>query len=327
MPEALHAYAAWNEEYPEIKGCSSGGAAYLMGRFLIERHGVVYASAFGEDGNVSIRRNDTPQALESTKGSKYVRSSFSNDTFLSLKADLQDGREVLFIGTPCQVAGLKKRLGDETEHLTTVDLLCHGTPPAQYLQEEVRHLIGNRSFTDIRFRDGQGGDYHLSIWDRERCLYSVEARKQPYVLGALLGVTLMEGCYGCPFATPERTGDITLGDYIGLGREDGFRAPEGRRVSYVSVNTPRGEFFYSAFLQQHPGFRSTERPVTERLAYRPSLLEPASRHPLRARFLELLPRLGFARAIRRSLRGEILHRTPLYRALHHWAHQIKKGFR
>ena len=49
MPDARHTYAAWNEDLSEIKGCSSGGAAYLMSRFLIERHGVVYASAFGED--------------------------------------------------------------------------------------------------------------------------------------------------------------------------------------------------------------------------------------------------------------------------------------
>ena len=327
MPEARHTYAAWNEDLSEIKGCSSGGAAYLMSRFLIERHGVVYASAFGEDRTVSVHRINTIPALEPTKGSKYVRGSFSGETFDLLKADLEDGREVLFIGTPCQVAGLKKRLGDGIEHLTTIDLLCHGTPQAQYLREEVRHLIGDRPYTDVRFRGGRTGDFHLSIWNQEQCLYSVEARKQPYVLGMLIGVTLMEGCYNCPFATPDRAGDLTLGDYIGLGKEDGFCAPQGHKVSYISINTPRGEFFYSAFLQQNPQFRSVERPAMERQSYRPSLLEPTARHPLRTRFLELLPRLGFARAIRRTLRGEILQRTPLYRTLHHWAHRLKKVYR
>jgi len=325
---ALHCYAGWGTDAAETRGCSSGGAAYLISRhFLLQRKGIVYASAFGGEGRVSVQRITTLSELERTKGSKYVNSFFGRETRSSLRRDLEAGRDVLFIGTPCQVAGL--RSGSEPSrkgHLILVDLLCHGVPPESYLREEIRYLVGSRPFTDIRFRDGHPSDFHLSIWDQGDCLYSAEVKKQPYLLAALQGVTLMEGCYDCPFARPERYGDITLGDYIGLGAADGFHVA-GQRVSYISVNTSAGEDIYTAFLQDSPAFQSLERPREERMAYRPSLLEPTRRSSLREDFLRRLPRQGFARSVRRSMRLELIRQSSLYRYLHRGASKLKSSIK
>ena len=322
---AIRCYAGWNTDADAIRGCSSGGAAFLLGQYVITRlGGIVYATAITPGGHAEVIRAETVEQLEKTKGSKYVRSSFTEEIIASLKEDLEAGKKVLFVGTPCQAAGLRKRFSDGEGHLFLIDLLCHGTPPRQYLAEEIAHLVGDASVTDVRFRGHAKGDYHLSIWEQDNCLYSVEARKQPYVLGMLTGITLMEGCYECPFASPERVGDITLGDYIGLG--DDFDGP-GQHVSYISVNTPGGVLLYDLFCRACPEFQSRERPVSERLAYRSAILQPAARHPLRDRFLTLLPRLGFARAIRRTVRGEMLRRTPLYRTLHHLGHRLKDSLK
>jgi coenzyme F420-reducing hydrogenase beta subunit len=327
---ALHVFAGWNTNRPESLKSASGGTAWLLGKYYIETlGGVVYATAFTAAKGACVIRATTLQDLEATKGSRYVRSAFPQELFDALLADLAAGKPVLFVGTPCQVAGVRGKVerfrnmvrqthqpsgmtgGDKAGELLCVDLLCHGAPPRSYLEAEIRHLIGDKPYTDIRFRGNDGHDFHLSIWDGEHCLYSVEARKQPYLLAMLRGVNLMEGCYKCPFATPERVGDITLGDYIGLGAKDGFKV-EGHNVSYIGINTPQGESAYRAFC--------VERPVEERLAYRPSILEPTLRHPLRDAFRQRLPHLGCPRSIRRTMRGEILHETPLYRTLHHWAH-------
>lgn len=325
---ALHAYAGWSGG-DDTRGCSSGGAAFLLGLYLLRNGGVVYGTFIEIGGKAVVARITTPEQLERTKGSKYVRSSLSTDILSSMEEDLQGGKMALFVGTPCQVAGIRKRFGDGGGRLFLADLLCHGTPPQSYLDDEVQFLEakgrlgGSGPVMDIRFRGGnQSSDYHLSIWSKDNCLYSLEARKQPYVLAMLQGVTLMDGCYECPFASPERVGDITLGDYIGLGREDGFR-PDGPKVSYLSVNTPAGILLYDRMLCAFPEFRSVERPVEERLAYRTSILEPAPKSPLRAKFLQLLPRLGFARAVRRTMRDELFRQSDLYRSLHHFAHRIK----
>ena len=321
---ALHCYAGWSQE--PLEGCSSGGAAFLLSAHWIQDlDGIVYASAFiPDEKTVSVCRITTLEGLRATRGSKYVRGRFPAETFRLLKADLEAGRNVLFIGTPCQVDGIRKRLVHKPSNLILADLLCHGMPPASSLREEVRYLTGDRPVTDVRFRDGARGDFHLSIWNKDECLYSVKAQKQPYVLAMLQGVTLMEGCYQCPFASPKRTGDITFGDYIALGKE--VEVPEGRRISYISVNSEEGAACYGHFLQLHPDFHAIERPVSERLGYAPSILKPTRRHPLRDRFLERLPRLGFAKAVRRTMRGEMLRQSPFYKRLHHLAHRLKQLF-
>ena len=323
---ARRVFAGWNPDPDESRKSASGGTAFLLEKYFIsELKGIVYATAFTPEKSASVIRATTLQELDSTKGSRYVRGSFTTSLFSQLKQDLQAGRNVLFIGTPCQVAGVRKmleRFRDKPGTLTCVDLLCHGAPPKSFLEAEIKHLIGDRPYTDVRFRGNDGHDFHLSIWNKEKCIYSVKARKQPYLLAMLRGVTLMEGCYKCPFATPDRTGDITLGDYIGLGAGDGFKV-EGHNVSYISANTPQGETIYQQFLQSQPAFRSVERPGEERLAYKPSILEATPRSPLRDAFLQRLPSLGFARAIRRTMRREILRETPLYRTLHHWAHLLR----
>lgn len=322
---ALRVFAGWNPDPEESRTCASGGTGYQLGKhFITDLGGIVYATGHTSDRLATVLRATTLKDLASTKGSKYVRGLFPKGLFASLKEDVNTGKPILFVGTPCQVAGLRgllERNGDRYENLIFVDLLCHGAPPQTFLDAEIRHLIGNRPYTDVRFRGNDKHDFHLSIWDKDYCIYSVKARKQPYLLAMLRGVTLMEGCYKCPFASPERTGDITLGDYIGLGAADGFTV-EGHNVSYISLNTRQGEKAFLDFLQAQTTFHAVERPTEERLAYKPSILEATSRSPLRDAFLERLPHMGFARAIRRTIRPEILKETPLYRTLHHWAHLL-----
>ena len=61
------------------------------------------------------------------RGSKYIQSKLG-DTFKSVKTDLDAKKSVLFSGTSCQVAGLKKYIGKEYDNLFCVDIVCHGVP-------------------------------------------------------------------------------------------------------------------------------------------------------------------------------------------------------
>ena len=66
------------------------------------------------------------------KGSKYVQSDMK-DTFKSVKNDLNNDMYVMFSGTACQVAGLKRYLGKcDTSKLYTCDIACHGVPSLLY---------------------------------------------------------------------------------------------------------------------------------------------------------------------------------------------------
>ena len=77
------------------------------------------------------------------RGSKYIESKLG-DTFKNVKADLLDGRKVLFSGTPCQVDGLKAFLKTDYDNLLCIDIVCHGVPSpkvwAKYCDEvEKKH--------------------------------------------------------------------------------------------------------------------------------------------------------------------------------------------
>ena len=63
---------------------------------------------------------------------------------------LNQGRTVLFTGTPCQIAGLHSFLRRTYENLITMDFLCHGVPSPKvwrmYLEEQIsKHNSARRA--------------------------------------------------------------------------------------------------------------------------------------------------------------------------------------
>ena len=65
-----------------------------------------------DDFNAVHIRADNEEDRNRMRGSKYIQSKLG-DTFKNVKVDLDARRSVLFSGTSCQVAGLKKYLGKE----------------------------------------------------------------------------------------------------------------------------------------------------------------------------------------------------------------------
>ena len=76
---------------------------------------------------------ENKEQLHLLQGAKYSQSRL-DDSFSKIKEILQTGRKVLFSGTPCQCAGLKKYLGKEYDDLVTTDLICHGVPSPKVWQ-------------------------------------------------------------------------------------------------------------------------------------------------------------------------------------------------
>lgn len=112
-----------------------------MSEFVIrKKKGVVFGSRYDEQFTPIITYTERLEELEYFKGSRYVQSIVGNDTLLKAKDFLNFGRFVLFIGTPCQIAGLKSFLRKDYDNLITVDLICHGVCPTKYFEEEVAYI-------------------------------------------------------------------------------------------------------------------------------------------------------------------------------------------
>lgn len=140
------------------KQSSSGGVFAILANMYIQEQAAIYGAAFDYNWNVCHIRVDKKDELKRLYTSKYVQSDMGN-TFRQVKSDLDNGKKVLFAGTPCQVAGLKTYLQKDYLNLLTVDFICHGVPSPlvwqRYIDELEQNL--NSKITEISFRDKKDG--------------------------------------------------------------------------------------------------------------------------------------------------------------------------
>lgn len=311
-------YASWIDDKEKRKICASGGIGTCMSEYVIKQGGVVFGSRYDAEMTPIMTYTENIEELEHFKGSRYVQSLVGNDTYKKVRTFLCNGRFVLFVGTPCQVAGLKTFLRKDYDNLITVDLICHGVCPTKYLKEEVAYLTEKynlKDIADIRFRGNDGNNFRLTLWNKDRRklfprdnyrekMLRLDEAQQYYLKGFLMGVSMRENCYSCNYSRPERVSDITIGDFIGLGKTVPFNYPT-HNVSSVTTNTQKGVDFYKNMSVETDTLINIERDYLERLQYKPSLKHPFERHPLNAEFVRLCKLHGYLYAIH-----EVLH-APL----------------
>ena len=135
----LTAFAAISKNHDDLITSSSGGASSVLAHRVIKDGGIVYGSVEVDFSNIVHRRIDNEEDLFMIKGSKYVHS-YTTECYPQIKEDLKKGFQVLFLGTPCQVSGLKNYLQKPFEKLITVDLCCHGVPSQKFLRDDVEEF-------------------------------------------------------------------------------------------------------------------------------------------------------------------------------------------
>lgn len=314
----IKCYASWITDTEKRRICASGGIGTIMSEYVLKQRGVVFGSRYDNNLTPIMTYVENLEDLESFKGSRYVQSLVGNTTYKEVRTFLRTGRLVLFVGTPCQIAGLKTFLRKEYENLITVDLICHGTSPTKYLKDEVDYLSEKfhlQGVSDIRFRGNDGNNYRLTLWNKDRRklfprnnyrekLLRFDEAQQFYLQGFLLGVSLRENCYTCNYARPERISDITIGDFIGLGQEKPF-LEHVHNVSSVMINTRKGQTFYDSVCDNSESLKNEERNYSERLLYKPSLVYPFPRHDKNEEFTIKYKEKGFPEAIRIVLKNEL----------------------
>lgn len=289
----LKALAAWNKNRQEHLLSSSGGAAYVFSSYILDKGGVVYGCTSDGIDICHIRVEDHTD-LSKLQGSKYVQSNVCG-LFKDVKNDLKSGKSVLFIGTPCQVAGLKNYIKHIPEHLYLVDLICHGVPSKKMLHDHIKHIANRRVVQKISFR--KGNDYRLSI-QTVNFSYEVSLWETPYkdlyLKGFIEGMISRPSCYKCPFGCPTRVSDITIGDFWGLKNAE--LLPEETRdgVSLLLPMTDKGLNLVQAV---ESNFHIIERSVDEAVDGNTQLRHPSLQGRRSRLFNILYPILSFDTAM------------------------------
>ena len=125
--DPLKSFAAQNNEDKDLLASSSGGVFVLLAKDIINKKGVVFGAKFDTNWTVIHSYTDTLGGVKEFMGSKYTQSRIG-DCYKDVKTILESGRLVMFSGTSCQVAGLKRFLRKDYPNLLTVDVICHGVP-------------------------------------------------------------------------------------------------------------------------------------------------------------------------------------------------------
>lgn len=228
---------------------TSGGIATVIGRWCISQGGVMYGCSANDCMHVQHVRVDNERDLEALKGSKYVQSNIGN-CYTQIYKDLQKNSLVVFVGTPCQVAGLKSYLRKDYTNLYTIDFVCHGVPSQQILNEELKlhasEEVLKMSQLSFRKKIAKGSCYRTKygIFLKDASGADICSETFPnniYITGFLQGLYYRESCYQCNYSTPERVSDITLGDYG--DHDEKYKNMEGRKrlLSMIVVNTGKGK--------------------------------------------------------------------------------------
>ena len=198
---------------------SSGGIFSALAEWVLQQDGVVFGAAFDENFEVCHTAIETTAELGKLCGSKYVQSRLGN-AYSEVKHYLEMEHIVLFTGTACQIAGLKKYLNREYVNLYTVDVLCHGVPSPEiwkkYLTEQEKRY--GASIEKIEFRNKECGwnNYSMKIVFSDRQQYSVRFSEDKFMQMFLSNLDLRPSCYACPFKTIPRMSDMTIGDSWGI---------------------------------------------------------------------------------------------------------------
>ena len=266
-------FAAYSQSNEINISSSSGGIAYELGKYFILNNGVYYGvSSFLKNNEIGFERISKIEDLHKTQGSKYVHA-YVRDIYKHIKEDLDKNIMVLFIATPCQIAGLKCYLKKEYDNLYVVDIICHGVPSQKLLREEI-----GTDFDYISFR--QGKKFNLIAKNKNKIVYEKNKYSSIYFYLFLKGITYRENCYNCKYARNERVGDITLGDFWGL---DDNEIKSNYGTSIILTNTKKGEKLINSISEK---CNIKEKSIIEGLKNNPQLNYPTYKTKQHNEFLK-----------------------------------------
>lgn len=227
-------------KYKEEMNSSSGGIFYSIAKKFIEDNGYVAGCVFDSNYEVKHILTNDIKDIYKMQGSKYVESCITH-LYGSIKDVLSQNKKVLFSGTPCQCASMKKSFGNNP-YFYCIDIVCHGVPSKLLWKEEVNNLQKNYKFTNISFRyknKYEKAGFGLSLFDKDKLIKRIPYKKSGYYSLFVNSKAFRKSCYICKFAYEERISDMTIGD-CNTWLDYDFFYPE-KALSIALINTLKGK--------------------------------------------------------------------------------------
>lgn len=306
-PKASDATAAYAKDSQARQAGSSGGIFGLLAQRFCDEGGFVYGAAFDSNLQLIHVKARNSAEIQPILRSKYIQSNTSG-IYHDAISELQKGKKVLFSGTPCQCNAIRNAVGPKlSELLTTVEVICHGVPSQSLFNKSINWLENRRNcrITSFAFRSKYPKALHPQAYsftyikDGDTRVVNGLHYQNPFYFGFQKYITLRPSCYNCKWARPERSADITLGDFWGIEKYcPDLNAKEG--VSMAIINSEKGQELIDKIVNGNRLF-TKNLPIAVAIENNGCLSSPTPRKPSRDAFFAALAKEPFNEVAKRFL--------------------------
>lgn len=211
------AYIGWSLSDENLLNSASGGIFIELASAFLKtfNNSVVYGAIWNKDNELVLHKyTENLGDLMQFQNSKYLQSNMQG-VYNSIKEHLRNSYNVLFSGTPCQVAALTNFIPNKLKkNLYTIEIICHGVPSFSLLENSKTFYNATKLESFRTKKDG---------WlNSQKCTYiSVNKKITPHKGYDIFynmyasEYFLRPACTHCIFASIPRKADITIGDYWG----------------------------------------------------------------------------------------------------------------
>ena len=270
-------YAANHKNLQIRFDSTSGGAFTGLAENFMKSGGYVGGAVYTEEWGVKQIITNKLEDLPKLRSSKYIQSD-AQGFYKQIKNLLSDGKKVMAVGLPCQMAALKAYLKKNYDNLIIVDLICRyiNSPKIyrkylDYLEREYKSKI-----VDIKAKNKELGWKNLThkvVFENGSTYYGSQSVDK--FMQASMGSNCLSrpACYECKFKGFPRIADISIGDYW-LGGKFKSELDDNTGTSAILINSRKGEAFFETVKKK---YKRAEVSFQSVLSGNPALIKPLPR--------------------------------------------------
>lgn len=240
-------YAAWSLDNKVRFDSTSGGIFTELANYVISQGGYVVGARYNSSHLVEHYIISDMNEICLLRQSKYVQSEIGF-VLKDIKELLDNEELVMFVGTPCEGAGLLSFLNKDYDNLLLCDFICRGSnSPKAYLKylDSIKKKY-NSNIKKVWFKNKKDGwnKFCTKIEFENGSEYYADRYTDLFMRGYLkYNLYLRPSCCNCNFKGFPRYSDITLGDFWGVKLNDeSINTDKG--TSLVIINSRKGKKYF-----------------------------------------------------------------------------------
>ena len=291
-----------------LRNSSSGGAFSAISDYVLQSNGIIAGVIYDYQNNSAkhiITDNKCDRNLMC--GSKYFQSDM-NDCLKKVEQALSLNKMVLFTGTICQIAGLKKYLdlkAVNTEQLICCDIICHGVASPLVWKDYITYKSQGKKIEQINFRNKKNGwKNSLAIARIDKTIINLSDYMKLFYSHTIM----RPSCHSCPFTNIVRCSDITIGDFWGIENvKIDFSYYNG--VSFLMLNNEKAKSIFANVIRSNPKIQIKECNIKD--VQQPNLYYPTKASVIRTYFWKEYKKRGIIFILKKYANDNIFRKSEV----------------